>query len=72
MGGQYSRLPLTITQEKILELGLNFALVSTRLPLLDTIPAVEEATRQMDNEDVEDLQGRVCGILEHPKIPKTI
>ena len=47
--------PLTRTQEEVLELGLNFAPVPVRFPLMDTIAAVEEATRRMDNEDTEDL-----------------
>ena len=31
---------------------------------------MEEGVRQLNEEDAEDLQGRVCGILRHAKPPK--
>ena len=31
--------------------------------VVDTIAALEEGARQLNEEDAEDLQGRVCGIL---------
>ena len=54
-------------QVDILRLGLNFAPVPTKLPLVETIAAVEEGARQLNDEDAEDLQGWVCGILRHVK-----
>ena len=39
----------------------------TKLPVVDTIAAVEEGARQLSEEDAEDLRGRVCGILRHAK-----
>ena len=54
----------------MLRLGLNFTQASTKLPLMDTIAAVEEGARQLNEEDVGDLQGRVCGILRLAKPPK--
>ena len=41
-----------------------------RVPVVDTIAAVEAGARQLKKEDAEDLQGRVCGILRHAKSPK--
>ena len=60
--------PLTEPQREVLRLGLNFAPVPTKLPLVDTISAVEGA--QQLKEDAEDLRGRVCGVLRHAKPPK--
>ena len=54
-------------QEDVLKLGLNFAPAPTKLPVVDTIAAVEEGARQLSEEDAEDLRGRVCGILRHAK-----
>ena len=61
---------LSKSQEDILKLGLNFAPAPTKLPVVDTIAAVEEKARQLSEEDAEDLRGRVCGILRHAKPPK--
>ena len=61
---------LSKPQEDLLRLGLNFAPAPTKLPVVDTIAAVEEGARQLSEEDAEDLQGRVCGILRHAKPPK--
>ena len=54
----------------MLRLGLNFTPAPTKLPLVDTITAVEEGARQLNEEDAEDLRGRVCGILRRDKPPK--
>ena len=54
----------------MLRLGLNFTPAPTKLPLVDTIAAVEEGARQLNEEDAEDLRGRVCGILRRAKPPK--
>ena len=61
---------LSKPQEDVLRLGLNFAPAPTKLPVVDTIAAVEEGARQLSEEDAEDLRGRVCGILRHAKPPK--
>ena len=61
---------LSKPQEDVLRLGLNFAPAPTKLSLLDTIAAVEEGARQLNEEGAEDLRGRVCGILRHAKPPK--
>ena len=63
-------LPLTELQREVLGLGLNFAPVPTKLPLVDTISAVEEDAQQLKEEDAEDLRGRFCRILRHAKPPK--
>ena len=57
-------------QKEVLRLGLNFAPAPTKLPLVDTITAVEEGAQQLKEEDAEDLWRRVCGILRHAKPPK--
>ena len=51
--------PLSKPQEDVLRLGLNFTPAPTKLPLVDTIAAVEEGARQLNEEDAEDLRGRV-------------
>ena len=61
---------LSEPQKEVLRLGLNFAPAPTKLPLVDTIAAVEEGAQQLKEEDAEDLRGRVCGILRHAKPPK--
>ena len=61
---------LSKPQEDVLRLWLNFAPAPTKLPLVDTIAAVEEGARQLNDEDAEDLRGCVCGILRHAKPPK--
>ena len=54
---------LTPTQEEVLKLGLNFAPAPSKLPLTDTMAAVESGARRLSLEDADDLRGRVCGIL---------
>ena len=61
---------ITEPQESVLRLGLNFVPAPTKLPLMDTVAAVEEGARQLADEDAEDLRGRVCGILRRAKPPK--
>jgi len=61
---------LSKPQEDILRLGLNCIPAPNKLPLVDTLAAVEEGARQLSKEDAEDLRGRVCGILRHAKPPK--
>ena len=61
---------LTAPQKDVLSKGLNFAPAPTRLPVVDTIAAVEAGARQLKVEDAEDLRGRVCGILRRAKSPK--
>ena len=46
---------LSKPQEDVLKLGLNFAPAPTKLSLLDTIAAVEEGARQLNEEGAEDL-----------------
>ena len=62
--------PLTEPQREVLRLGLHSAPAPTKLPLVDTISAVEEGAQQLKEEDAEDLRGWVCGILRHAKPPK--
>ena len=45
-------------QKEVLSKGLNFTLAPTR------------SVRQLQDKDVEDLQGWVCGILGQGKLPK--
>ena len=47
---------LSKPQEDVLRLGLNFTPAPTKLPLVDTIAAVEEGARQLGEEDAEDLR----------------
>lgn len=61
---------LTPAQKEVLELGLNFAPAPTKLPLVDTVAAVEEGARRLKDEDADDLRGRVCGILRRAKPPR--
>ena len=61
---------LTPAQDEVLRLGLNFAPAPTKLPLVDTVAAVEEGARKLRQEDADDLRGRVCGILRRAKLPK--
>ena len=52
-------------------MGLNFAPVSTKFALQDTIASVEEVPRQLPKDDADDLRGgRVCGILRSAQLPK--
>ena len=61
---------LTAPQRDLLSKGLNFAPAPTRVPVVDTIAAVEAGARQLKEGDAEDLCGRVCGLLRHAKPPK--
>ena len=62
--------PLTAPQRNVLSKGLNFAPAPTRVPVVDTIAAVEAGAKQLKEEDAEDLHGWVCGILRYAKLPK--
>ena len=61
---------LTPAQEQVLKLGLNFAPAPSKLPLTDTMAAVESGVRRLSLEDADDLRGRVCGILRRAKVPR--
>ena len=61
---------LTKQQQGVLKLGLNYTPAPAKLPVMDIMVAVEEGARQLDDEDAEDLRGRVCGILRHVRKPK--
>ena len=61
---------LTAPQWDVLSKGLNFAPAPTRVPVIDTIAAVEAGARQLKEEDTEDRRGWVCGILRRAKPPK--
>ena len=60
---------LTSAEEEVLRLGLNFAPAPTKLPLLDTVAAVEEGATRLQDEDANDLQGRICNIIRRAKLP---
>ena len=62
---------LTPAQEEVLKLGLNFAPAPSKLPLTDTMAAVESGVRRLSPEDADDLRGRVCGILRRAKVPRS-
>ena len=62
---------LTPAQEDVLKLGLNFAPAPSKLPLTDTMAAVESGARKLTPEDADDLRGRVCGILRRAKVPRS-
>ena len=61
---------LTQNQESVLKLGLNFAPVPTKLPIIDTVSAVEEGARGLAEVDANDLRGRVCGVLSKARLPR--
>ena len=44
-------------QENVLILGPNFIPAPTKLPLIDTVVAMEEEARQLADKDLEDLWG---------------
>ena len=54
---------LTPAQEEVLKLGLNFAPAPSKLPLTDTMAAVESGARRLSPEDADDLRGRVCAVF---------
>ena len=62
---------LTPAQEDVLKLELNFAPAPSKLPLTDTMAAVESGARRLSLEDADDLQGWVCGILRCAKVPRS-
>ena len=64
-----SDVVLTQEQEEVLGLGLNFAPAPTKLPLVDTVAAVEVVARKLNEDVANDLRGRVCGILRRAKLP---
>ncbi len=57
----FSNKTVTECQEDVLKLGLNFAPVPTKLPLIDTVTAVEAVTKFLNEDKANDLRGRVCG-----------
>ncbi len=67
---KFSDKTLTECQEDVIELGLNFAPVPTKLPLIDTVTAVEAVTKFLNEDKANDLRGRVCGILRKSKQPQ--
>ena len=62
---------LTPAQEEVLKLRLNFAPAPSKLPLTDTMAAVESGARRLSPEDADDLRRRVCGILRQVKVPRS-
>ena len=50
---------ITPTQEEVLSLGLNFAPVPSKLPLLDTVANLEGVARTLGQDDANELRGRV-------------
>ena len=50
---------------------LNFASAPSKLPLTDTMAAVESGARKLTPEDDDDLRGCVCGILRRAKVPRS-
>ena len=56
---------LTPAQEDV------FVPAFSKLPLADTMAAVESGARRSSPEDADDLQGWVCGILRHAKVPRS-
>ena len=72
MGGQPDRPDThTLPRKVVLKLGLNFAPAPSKLPLSDTMSAVESGARKLKPEDADNLRGRLCGILRRVKVPRS-
>ena len=61
---------LAPSEEEVLKLGLNFVPAPKKLPLINTVAAVEGGARRLKEEEANDLRGRVCGLIRRAKLPK--
>ncbi len=61
---------LTESQEGVLKLGFKFSPAPTKLPLIDTVTAVEIGTKFLSEVKANGLRGRVCDILRKSKLPQ--
>lgn len=65
-----SSIVLTNDEHRVLERGLNFALVPKRIPHTDIIASVESAIGACNNEDKAIVRKKVSTILKRAKKPK--
>ena len=61
---------LTDNEEKVLALGLNFALTPRRIPYRDIIATVESTARQLSEEQAKHLKKEVSRTLQYAKPPR--
>ena len=71
MGGQPSRPDIHTCPGGCVKARVNFAPAPSKLPLTDTMVAVESGARRLSPEDADNLCGWVCGILRCAKVPRT-
>ena len=57
-------------QQKVLRLGRNFSPAPRKIPIKDTIIGIEAAARRLPEEEANDLQVCICGILRRAMSPK--
>ena len=65
-----SKKEIISEQEEVLSLGLKFTPAPTKLHLLDMAAAIEVVAKRMDEDEANDLRGRVCGIMRRSKLPR--
>ena len=59
---------LSNAEQEVLHLGLNLAPAPSRLPLINTVAAIEVVSK-LENDAAYDLQGRISGIIRRAKLP---
>ena len=62
---------LSEDEEKVLALGLNFAIAPKRIPFTDTIAATESTARQLNSDKAEQLRIGVSEALSRARTPKS-
>ena len=65
-----SSRPLTENEERVLALGLNFAITPRQIPYRDIITTVESTARQLSEDKAKHLRKTVSEILQKAKRPK--
>ena len=60
---------LSWKEEDVLRRGLNFAPAPLRILYIDMIAGIESAAKKLNDNDANDLRGRVCSALMKAKPP---
>ena len=67
----FSNRVLNPTETRVLSKGLNFAVTSNKIPVVEIVTAVESACLNLHKSDAEDLRSRVNNILMKQGISRT-
>ena len=67
----FSNRDLNATETRLLSKGLNFAVASKKIPVVEIVTAVESACLKLNKSDADDLRSSVNNILKKQRSPNT-